>query len=373
MTVAFTARALQIPMGATVTHASAARSTTDSVWVEVQRNGRVGFGEGCPRPYVTGESTADALSWLSEVGRDIAGDADDIDDLQSSVAQHSAEIDRHPAAWCALELAMIDLLGREADAPVETLLGVPDVVRTFRYSAVIDDVDDERFEVLAGLYATAKMDDVKLKLRGDPPTDAGRIRTLLDPARPLARRLRLDANNFWANDAAAAREALAALPPGFIAVEEPLAAGCPEQLAELSAALDVPMILDESLRVVEDVAAHAVHSTRWIANVKVSKCGGLLRALEVIAAAREAGWPVIIGAQVGETSVLTRAGMVAARAAGDSLLAHEGAFGTYLLAYDPVAPVLTFGERGELDLASVPGQGGPGLGLQAQAIPGGVR
>ena len=37
-------------------------------------------------------------------------------------AAHMREIDANPAAWCALELAVLDLLGRRRGAPVETLL-----------------------------------------------------------------------------------------------------------------------------------------------------------------------------------------------------------------------------------------------------------
>ncbi len=59
--------------------------------------------------------------------------------------------------------------------------------------------------------------------------------------------------------------------------------------------------------------------------------GGLLRSLNVAEAARRRGIPIVVGAQVGETSVLTRAALVVARSAGDRLLAQEGAFGTYLL------------------------------------------
>ena len=77
--------------------------------------------------------------------------------------------------------------------------------------------------------------------------------------------------------------------------------------------------------------------------------GGLLRSLNVVQKAREEGIPVIIGAQVGETSVLTRAGLTAAQAAGDSLLAQEGAFGVLLLASDVAEPPLMFGREGVLD------------------------
>ena len=62
------------------------------------------------------------------------------------------------------------------------------------------------------------------------------------------------------------------------------------------------------------------------------------------------GWPIIIGCHVGETSLLTRAALVVSGAAGKSLLAHEGAFGDYLVEREPVSPMLRFGHHGLLDL-----------------------
>jgi hypothetical protein len=57
---------------------------------------------------------------------------------------------------------------------------------------------------------------------------------------------------------------------------------------------------------------------------------------------------VIVGAHVGETSVLSRAALVLASAAGDAKIAMEGAFGTHLLERDVCDPALMFGEGGKL-------------------------
>jgi hypothetical protein len=82
----------------------------------------------------------------------------------------------------------------------------------------------------------------------------------------------------------------------------------------------------------------------------------------VIAGARARGIGVIVGAQVGETSLLTRAGLTAARAASDALVAQEGAFGTFLLQRDVCDPPLMFGAGGMLDASAHPMLTAPGLG-----------
>src|SRR2546426_9361120 len=44
---------LRVPLKMTFRHASAARTHGESLWVEASRGGHRGYGEGCPRAYVT--------------------------------------------------------------------------------------------------------------------------------------------------------------------------------------------------------------------------------------------------------------------------------------------------------------------------------
>jgi hypothetical protein len=94
--------------------------------------------------------------------------------------------------------------------------------------------------------------------------------------------------------------------------------------------------------------------------------GGLLRSLSVVDAARGSGCGIIVGAQVGETSLLTRVALPVARACGGALIAQEGAFGTRLLAHDVCDPPLMFGHGGVLDAAAFPMLRRPGFGLPSE-------
>ena len=114
-----------------------------------------------------------------------------------------------------------------------------------------------------------------------------------------------------------------------------------------------PIILDESLLRAAQIGRLSGPSASWLINVRVSKMGGLLRSLDVVQAARTAGIGVIVGAQVGETSLLTRVALTVAQAAGPSLVAQEGAFGTFLLERDICDPPLMFGAGGILEASSV--------------------
>ena len=122
------------------------------------------------------------------------------------------------------------------------------------------------------------------------------------------------------------------------------------------------IILDESLLRREQLDA-LDDPSRWIINLRVSKMGGLVRTLAAAATAQERGIGVIIGCQVGETSILTRAGLAAMHAVGKRLTASEGAFGTHLLRRDLTTPSVMFGAGGVLDPDHVPLARSDGLGL----------
>ncbi|HEX7812289.1 MAG TPA: hypothetical protein VF460_10315, partial [Burkholderiales bacterium] len=97
------AQALEIPFKTAFSHASASRNAMHSLWVEARlRDGSAGFGEGCPRDYVTGETLAGALSFVARHREAWLGEIRGFESLAGWVLNHRAEIDAHPAAWCAV-------------------------------------------------------------------------------------------------------------------------------------------------------------------------------------------------------------------------------------------------------------------------------
>lgn len=49
------------------------------------------------------------------------------------------KIDDYPSAWCAIEMAVLDLLSRERGCSVEKMLGLDDGKLCGRYTAVLGD------------------------------------------------------------------------------------------------------------------------------------------------------------------------------------------------------------------------------------------
>ena len=113
---------VELPLKKKVRHASHERSSSDSLIVRVTLAGGVeGYGEGVPRPYVTGETIESTFSTLN--GCDIAahiGRPNSFRDVVRVAGNpcRAGECGR-PARnggqrrWCALELAVLDAYGHQ--------------------------------------------------------------------------------------------------------------------------------------------------------------------------------------------------------------------------------------------------------------------
>lgn len=351
--------ALRIPLVAAFRHAAAEHTATRTLWVEARaESGLAGFGEGCPRDFVTGETLATACDFVVAHSPARLAAVRDLDTLAAWVERHARAIDAHPAAWTAIELALLDLLGKESGRTVETLLGLPPLAGRFRYTAVLGDAAPDRFDAQLERYVYAGFRQFKIKLSGDPARDGAKVRALA-AAGIAPDCVRADANNLW-RGARDAIDHLAALRFPFYALEEPLKPGDGEGMRRVGAALGARIVLDESLLRFDQLDRLGDAPERWLLNLRVSKLGGLLRSLALVDGARQRGLEVVVGAHVGETSLLTRAALTVAHAARGVLHAQEGAFGTHLLAVDVIDPPIMFGPGGLLDAGSLPrsGQGG---------------
>ncbi len=337
-------------------HHQTERTSTLSIWVEIHDGEHVGYGEACPRSYVTGEDLTSVQEFITHWQTVWMKEINTLEDLRRWQRTQQAVIDQNPSAWCAVELALLDLLARRAQHSIEALLDWPQVRGTFKYTAVLGDASEGAFQKQVMQYRHLGFKDYKLKLSGDLTQDQHRAVTLREAG---ARRWRVDANNLW-NDPETALNHLKVLHENFtlFGIEEPLQpARRFEALRQLSKQLHVPIIADESGLTPADLVQMNTGqiNTNWILNVRVSKMGGLLRSQRIIDEAGRCGIPLIIGAQVGESSLLTRAALSLAAYCQnrwpDLLLAQEGAFGDYLLQQDILSEPLKFGARGHLIFA----------------------
>ena len=351
-----------VPFRVVFRHASASRSEAANVIVAARgKEGVTGYGEGCPREYVTGETVESARAFFEKHRPSLIRQVRDLAGLHAWIEAHRDEIDANPAAFCALEIAVLDLLGKIEQQPIEGLLGISRLSGTFSYSAVLGDASHSAFRQQAEQYWGMGFRDFKVKVSGDLDKDRRKLALLTCKGDPDLR-IRLDANNLW-RDAADAIGYLKSLDAHVFAVEEPLQCGDLNGFRQVARECAVRVILDESLvrtgqlKTLEDPEC-------WIVNLRVSKMGGIIRSLELAQEATRRGIGLIVGAQVGETSILTRASLAVMNEHRTEISAAEGAFGTLLLEQDLTEPCLMFGHGGTLNAEADLEMARFGLGLR---------
>ncbi|MFM7151253.1 MAG: dipeptide epimerase [Gemmataceae bacterium] len=366
----WTAHQVRIRLKKPIRHASHTRTETDNLVVRcVLEDGTVGFGEGVPREYVTGESIDSALQLLGQahLGRqlDLAQDfAHALEKAESfTLPAQTGDLRgiRGNAARCAVELAWLDACGRHFHKPISevTALLAPDCHEErleVRYSGVITSARGWKLKVSAGLQRLYGLKHIKVKVGIPGQDDVRRLRAVRAWAGPTMN-LRIDANEAWSPQEAAARiQELEAF--GITSVEQPLAQENDQALPALRRAIHTPVMLDESLCGMEDGKRAIAEGWCDLFNVRISKCGGFIPSLRLVQLAKKHGLQCQLGCQVGETAILSAAGRHFASSVS-GLRYLEGSYDRRLVRDALGKTDITFGTGGR-----APALLGGGLGLE---------
>jgi muconate cycloisomerase len=353
---------VDIPLRFTIEHALAARRTNRAAFLVLHDGrGATGIGEVHAREYVTGETLDDILSTLGHVVTILTGTPSG-EPVKAIRALWAAAGGRPgtAGAMCALDLALLDLWGRTTSVSIASLLGRPYVHRDLPpFSAVYPLARGSKLVALHLFYRTIlKMKDVKLKGTGDPAGDAAAA-AAIRRAFPYPITLRVDLNGSLRREAA--EEYFRRMIDGPAAVrwfEQPFARDDLESAATFQRRLGGDAILcgDESICTLDDLDRAARARAFRAVNVRIAKHGGLVAALDVSDRARSAGLEAQLGCLVGESTVLSYAGLHLASVAGP-LRYREGCFGRYLSTWDVIRPSLRFGRGGRVPPSALPAAG----------------
>lgn len=324
---------IAIPFRFAFRHALAEREVGDGVLLTVRDAlGRRGHGECTPREYVSGETSRSVVEALTgRAARFMGRSFTSFEELTEALAREAVDLPRaEHAAFCALELAWLDLggqiFGRSAGAPLGPLQS-----ERIEYSGVISASGPEEAVTTCEHLRELGVANVKVKVGADAHSDREVIAAVRETLGDAAG-LRVDANGAW--DAPTALARLRELEPYRLdGCEQPCSAEDLDGMAWLTERTSVPVIADESLVSLEDAQALIERRACDVFNIRVSKCGGLLGAGRIRDLAREAGLDTMLGAHVGETAILAAAGRhFAARTEG--LRFAEGSYGKLLLEAD---------------------------------------
>ena len=363
---------VSLPLRKRVEHASATRQKSDNIVVRCAlADGTIGWGEGVPREYVTGESPSGAFEQLAAtaVAEQLSAECGSwLDVISLCEAFQLATVRDDPrgcygnALRCAIELSILDAFGRVFQQSVAKLV---EHVRSaaqiraahskVRYSGAIASNSlrkVRRNALVARVYGFAQC---KLKVGIPHSDDRRRVGTA---RRWLGRRvdLRLDANEAWrAGEAAHKMRSL--LNFGISCIEQPVPHEEVAGLAEVRRQVKVPIMLDESLTSLVDAKHSIEQQTCDVFNIRLSKCGGFLNSLQLAGVAHAAGLTYQLGCHPGESGILSAAGRHwACSVAGIRYL--EGSYDRHLVSERLTDEDLTFGYGGW-----APALAGPGLGI----------
>lgn len=266
-------------------HLSYGVSDTRDAFI-LRLTGGFGLGEGTIPPYYRVDPGAMLAAWER-----LAAQPQPLPDDPAEVSEWVG-MDGPPAARCAVELALLDRIGRLRGLPLWALLGLPEpqpLATSFTISGEAEDLARQAREA-------SRFQVIKLKLgSGDDVARVAAVRA----ARPDAR-LFVDANAGWSR-AEALRLVEELAPFNLELIEQPVEKDDIEGMGMVQAATKIPVVADESAQSMQQVERLAAVGVQGI-NLKLMKLGGLSAATAIARFARQHGLRVMLGSMI-ETSV----------------------------------------------------------------------
>ncbi len=368
--------AFQVPirLRKPVRHASHVRYHNDTLIVRCElSDGHIGWGEGLPRTYVTGESIASAWQHLQQSSFEpLMGEFHDAREASEMFDQFTLASIPAPngvmprecfgnAVRCGLEIAILDAACRSTQQSMgDFIASLPEAAAVIKqhdevfYSGVITSMTTHRQWLSAWKMKLFGFSHLKVKV-GTPGIDdrdcLRRIRKIVGPHVDL----RIDANEAWTPD-----EIVSHIEPllsfRLSSLEQPVPHEQVTGLAGVRADLAVPIMLDESLCCEEDGERAIAQQTCDLFNIRLSKCGGIRGSVRLAAMAQSAGLGYQLGCQVGETGILSAAGRHFACNVG-GLRYLEGSYDRFLVRDTLTQENLTFARKGRAFRLNEPGLG----------------
>ncbi len=310
-------------------------SSQTCVVVFLEQEGIIGIGEAASCTYLN-QCAPETEKVLARMEEYLPTDAFELEDTMRILEDRFPEF---PAARCAIDTALHDMVGKRTGLPLYRYFGLSaGEARKTSFTIGIDTVEMVEKKVdEARNYSI-----LKIKLGGKNDIDVVKaVRKLTDAT------LRVDANAAW-KPAEAEKKMKALADLGVEFVEQPLARADIAGHRKLKSKGILPIMLDETVQTSRDIPG--VADACDAVNVKLTKAGGLREAHRMIATAHACGLSVMLGCMVASSVKIT------ASAHLSPLAEYLDLDGNLLVANDPYRGLISaFGEMLLPD--------GPGLGL----------
>jgi len=325
-------------------------SLAENIIVKIHAdNGLVGIGEASPEMNIAGETKRAGIEHAkllaaSIKGKDPLAIEDRLEDLDRT-------IEGNYTIKGAFDMALYDLLAKEAGLPLYQLLGGGNTREIYTDMTVYLGSPDKMARQALD-YKNQGFPTIKIKLGTTSAEDLERIRSIREVI-GLELPIRIDANQGW--DTVTAIKTLKALEPYNIEYcEEPIAHWNNTDLRRVRDHSPIPIMADESVFDHRDAFRLASMGACDYFNIKFAKSGGIHNAIKINAIAEAAGIKTQVGCMSESRYALTAlCHFVAAKNNVayfdvDSALSH---------AEDPVIGGIQYKGKGKWELPEVPGIG----------------
>jgi len=290
-----------------------ARRQAESMIVILQfNNGIAGYGESAPRAYVTGESPYTVAHIIKNHFSKILFDTEissvsDIEDTLHFLEEEcwNANIKAYNSALGAIDIALLDALGKFQKTTIDKFL-YPIIQNNLPRSLSIPLLPPAKIRDFCDPLKSLELESFKILMSEGENDNIERVQLIRSLFGDNVK-IRIEANGKWSRDQAISTiEKLKKF--NISGVEQPVAGNDIEGLRKIRNITGIPVIVDESLITLAD-AKHLIENEACdIINIKISKCGGIIKCKQIADLARSRNILCQVGSHVGETDILNKAG-----------------------------------------------------------------
>jgi L-alanine-DL-glutamate epimerase-like enolase superfamily enzyme len=217
-------------------------------------------------------------------------------DVRGAIAAMDEALRGFEPAKAGVEMALLDLVGKQRGVPLYELLGgrVRDCV-TVRWGLGHGPPEAGVEELQVWLGTGIRTAKIKI---GRPGADLDRdmVRSVRESVGPDIA-IVVDANAGYASPAEAIHELARLAEYDLQLIEQPVARAPLDQLALVRSRVSAPILADESMRHFTDAYAIARAEAADVLSIYICEAGGLFAAMKAFAIAEAAGLPCTIGSQ----------------------------------------------------------------------------
>ena len=281
--------------------ATGSSNVAHNVIVKVITDEGIGIGNACPNS-VTKETYETILRALKIFSNELIGE--DVGEIVEINSKMDSLLEKNPSAKAGVDIALYDLKGKIERQPVYKMLGKSkDKMLT---DMTIGIMGQEEAVEHAVRYKNEGFKALKIKIGLDKEKDVKRVKAVREAVGEDII-IRVDANQGY--DVKTAIEVLKRIEPFNIEqVEQPVIWDDIEGLGEVRDNSSIPITADESVKTKEDALKIIEGRYADKINIKLMKCGGLTKALEINRIAENNGIETMIGC-MSENRVSIAAGL----------------------------------------------------------------